>query len=526
MGRKALKQTTIRHRLAVSNVLMIVVPVVIAALAGGVCLLVIYNTMHAGSGVGLGDEGDFYWTGQAASELVEKDTKQGADSASLDETADRLSAVGLTFAVLDDGTVAYSSPGVSNQDLQLAQTALSAGGLPTVLRTSATSAFVIQDENGTQPTRYIAIFGQVKEVATGTLKMAAGISALVLLAAIVLAVVLMNRFCRRYVYDRIIGPIEQLESGVDHVAAGDLSYRVNYQGDDEFGPIARSFDQMAQGLQDAAEREEHETRARQELIACISHDLRSPLTSIRGYAEGLLDGIASTPERRERYAKRIVAKTEQLSELVSQLFLFSKLDLGDFPHEERRCDLGEFACKFVEKNADDYARRGITVCMGWTRPVAAMVDVGLLERAIGNVLDNAVRYAPGCVVTVSVESVEGRPRLVVADNGPGVPEDVLPHLFELFYREDAARSSQKGGSGLGLAIVQRAMDVMGGTACARRTDGGGLTIVLEFPAVRESDEQDGRGGSDSRDADSGHDGRDACDSHHTLDSHDEGGAAE
>jgi len=476
--------TTIRHRLMVSNILMIVVPVAIAALVGVACLAVIYNTMHEGSGVGLGDEGDFYWTGQAAAELVEKGMGSGSGASSLDGVADVLAKGGLTFAVLQDGgrTVAYRSDGVTNAELSLARTAISAGGLPSVLRTSSTSVFVI-GRQGSGANSCVAVFGRVREVANGTLKGAAIASGAALLVAAVAAVALMNRFCRRYVYDRITGPIGQLERGVEHVAAGDLSYRVDYRGDDEFAPIARSFDQMAQGLQDAAAREEHEQRARQELIAYISHDLRSPLTSIRGYAEGLLDGIATTPERQRRYASRIVAKTEQMSELVSQLFLFSKLDLGDFPHQERHCDLADLARKLVEKSGDDYAQRGIRLRLGTCEPAPAMVDASLLERAAGNVLENAVRYAPGCTVTLAVSSGADGSRLTLADDGPGVPQDALPHLFELFYRDDPARSAQKGGSGLGLAIVQRAMAAMGGTALASRTPGGGLTIELGFPPV-------------------------------------------
>ncbi|MGN0075541.1 MAG: ATP-binding protein [Parafannyhessea sp.] len=485
---------TIRHRLLVSNVLMIVVPVAIAALVGVACLAVIYNTMHSGSGVGLGDEGDFYWTGRAAAELVEKGMGSGVDSAKLDGVADALAKGGLSFAVLDGDSVAYRSPGVTGAELALARTAISAGGLPTVLRTSSTSVFVIGNQGrGSAAGSHIAVFGRVHEVAGGTLKTAAIASGAALLAAVVLAVVLMNRFCQRYVYDRITGPIGQLERGVEHVSAGDLSYRVNYRGDDEFGPIARSFDQMAQGLEDAAAREEHERRARQELVACISHDLRSPLTSIRGYAEGLLDGIATTPERQRRYASRIVAKTEQMSELVSQLFLFSKLDLGDFSHQERRCDLADYARKLVEKNADDYARRGIGLRLGTVESASALADASLLERAVTNVLDNAVRYAPGCTVTASVLGAPGRPRLVLADDGPGVPDEALPHLFELFYRDDPARSAQKGGSGLGLAIVRRAMDAMGGTARALRTEGGGLTIELEFSPAEQAGQGEEKG---------------------------------
>lgn len=492
------RTVTIEHRLLVSNVLMIVVPVAIAALVALGCLGVIYNTMHAGSGVGLGDEGDFYWTGQAATELVERSLDDGVDDASLDALASALGKAGLSLAVWRDGALVYRSSGVDSAELSLASAAQSVGSLPAVVRTSGEAAYVGTTDDGTSGYQ-VAVFGSIGEVTGGALKSAAIVSGAVILAAVVAAVILTNRFCKRYVYDHIIGPLAQLGAGVQRISAGDLSYRVGYQGDDEFMPIARSFDQMAQGLQDAADREERERRNRQELIVCISHDLRSPLTSMRGYAEGLRDGIASTPERRERYASRIVAKTEEMGRLVSQLFLFSKLDLDELPHDDRPVDLDAFAQDVVGERQDDLARQGITLALGTLEPATALCDPTLLERAVTNVLDNAVRYAPGCTLTVSVVSDDEVPTLCLADDGPGVPDETLPHLFELFYRTDPARGTKGGSSGLGLAIVQRAVVVMGGSAVARKTEGGGLTILLRLRGKEQERNAEG-GGSNEQDS--------------------------
>lgn len=472
---------TIRHRLFVSNVIMVVVPVLVTAFVGVVCLAVMLNTASH-KGLGLDSESDFYWAGTTAAELVENTVGNASPtSASYDGIVSLLQGQGLDLAVIEDGDVVFSTSGVTGTDLSFALAAGAAGESPVTMRSGERTMFLKAEVAEDGATSYqVAVFGSLTEVADGTIKQMAVASAFILALTAALSVYLVNRFCHRYVFDRIEWSLGHLEEGVQQLSAGNLSYRIRYDRDDEFRPIADSFDRMTSQLQASEERQRRDQRNRQELIACISHDLRSPLTSIRDYAEGLRDGIATTPQMRERYATRIASKAEEMDGLVSELFMFSKLDLGDFPHEERPVRVDTFLQNVLDDLAPELERTGNTLAQVELAPATVLADERLLRQAVTNVLLNTTRHAPGSAITVraGVTPDGSHVDVAIADNGPGVPEESLGRIFEVFYRTDPSRTAASGGSGLGLAIVQRAMRAMGGEATAESIEPHGLRVIL------------------------------------------------
>ncbi len=472
---------TIRHRLFVSNVIMVVVPVLVTAFVGVVCLAVMLNTASH-KGLGLDSESDFYWAGTTAAELVENTVGNASPtSASYDGIVSLLQKQGLDLAVIEDGHVVFSTSGVTGTDLSFALAAGAAGESPVTMRSGERITFLKAEvAEGGAASYQVAVFGSLTEVADGTIKHMAVASAFILALTAALSVYLVNRFCHRYVFDRIEWSLGHLEEGVRQLSAGNLSYRIRYDRDDEFRPIADSFDRMTSQLQASEERQRRDQRNRQELIACISHDLRSPLTSIRGYAEGLRDGIATTPQMRERYATRIASKAEEMDGLVSELFMFSKLDLGDFPHEERPVRVDTFLQNVLDDLAPELERTGNTLAQVELAPATVLADERLLRQAVTNVLLNTTRHAPGSAITVraGVTPDGSHVDVAIADNGPGVPEESLGRIFEVFYRTDPSRTAASGGSGLGLAIVQRAMRAMGGEATAESIEPHGLRVIL------------------------------------------------
>ncbi|RGU49257.1 sensor histidine kinase [Olsenella sp. AF16-14LB] len=472
---------TIRHRLLVSNVIMVVVPVLVTALVGLACLAVMLNTASH-KGLGLDSESDFYWAGTTAAELVEN-TVGNAEPASVsyDGVTSVLQGQGLDLAVIEDGDVVFSTSGITGTDLSFALAASATGESPVTMRSGERTMFLKAEAAEDGATSYqVAVFGSLTEVADSTIKQMAVASAFILALTAALSVYLVNRFCHRYVFDRIEWSLGHLEEGVQQLSAGNLSYRIRYDRDDEFRPIADSFDRMTAQLQASEERQRRDQRNRQELIACISHDLRSPLTSIRGYAEGLRDGIATTPQMRERYATRIASKAEEMDGLVSELFMFSKLDLGDFPHEERPVRVDTFLQNVLDNLAPELERTGNTLAQVELTPATVLADERLLRQAVTNVLLNASKHAPGSAITVraSVAPDGSHVDVAITDNGPGVPEESLGRIFEVFYRTDPSRTAASGGSGLGLAIVQRAMRAMGGEATAESIEPHGLRVIL------------------------------------------------
>lgn len=226
------------------------------------------------------------------------------------------------------------------------------------------------------------------------------------------------------------------------------------------------------------------------LLAGISHDVRSPLTSIRAYVEGLLDGVADTPEKRERYLRIIRGKTEEIDDLVRKLFLFSKLDMGEYPYSPERLDAAQEISDFVSASADDYLRRGLRIRPS-PLPEGACIDADptCLRSVLTNLLDNSAKYRskPTGTAVITAEARSGRLILRVDDDGPGVPEKALPKLFDVFYRSDPSRQNPKQGSGLGLAIAAKAARRMGGTIRAANLCGGGLSVELEIPLAKEEE---------------------------------------
>jgi signal transduction histidine kinase len=284
----------------------------------------------------------------------------------------------------------------------------------------------------------------------------------------------------------IVGPLDTLIFGVTQIRDTKLSFRIDYQEDDEFRPVCEAFNEMAARLETlTAERQKGEENHR-ELIAGISHDLRTPLTSIKAYLEGLETGVASSPEQRQKYFSIIQNKTNDLEHILNQLFLFSKLDIGDFPVNDRRIDLGKHLTEIAAELSDEYERRGLAItARGAEQGFQVKLDPALFRSVMVNILENSAQYKDKkqgrieIMWGVSGETAEIR----LTDNGPGVPEAALEKLFDVFYRADPSRNTK--GSGLGLAISKKIINRMGGSMSAGLSKGRGLAIIIGLPLAKE-----------------------------------------
>ena len=205
--------------------------------------------------------------------------------------------------------------------------------------------------------------------------------------------------------------------------------------------------------------------------------------------EGLLDGVAQTEESKQRYLRTIRTKAEDIDRLVSQLFLYSKLDLEGDPMEMRPIRLDEFVAGFVEEAALDSRTRGLEITAEQLSPVTVSADPEQLRWVLSNILENSIKYKAKETGHLRI-TLEESGRLTLADDGPGVPEEALPKLFDVFYRSDPARKNPAGGSGLGLAIAAKAVQGMGGTIRAFNVPGGGLAIEITLPKEEHGDAED------------------------------------
>jgi len=300
----------------------------------------------------------------------------------------------------------------------------------------------------------------------------------------ILVASIINNFFTHRITKTITRPLELLIEGVRQIQENNLAYRIDYAGKDEFRPICDAFNGMAERLETSAARRQKDEANRRELIAGISHDLRTPLTSIRGSLEGIETGVASSPEMREKYLAIVKNKTAAMEHIIEQLFLFSKLDMDEFPLDIRLTDIALAVGDMIEDSLSEYAAKGLAIKLAqMPRSVHVFADVIMLRNVIINILENSVRYKAKerAQVEISVAVENDAVLLRLTDNGPGVSAEMLPKLFDVFYRADPSRSRQ--GTGLGLAISAKIVERMGGSIRAELSETGGLATVISLPAV-------------------------------------------
>lgn len=313
------------------------------------------------------------------------------------------------------------------------------------------------------------------------------------LISIVLAVILANRYLSRFVFRKINRSLDLLADGVHEINEGNLDFRIVYKDKDEFTPVCKDFNHMAAKLSQSIELIHKQEQNRKELIAGISHDLRSPLTSIKAYVEGLIDGVAKTPQAQQNYMQMIKTKAEDIDHMVSKLFLFSKMDMGDYPYDPETLFISQEIESYVKATEKEYNDKGLRIRMETLKSdIKIYSDPLQLRRILANILENSLKYKekPEGQVWIRFIKKEEQVCIIIEDDGPGVPEDELGKLFQVFYRSDRSRSNPNKGSGLGLAITAKAVSYMKGNIYAECREQGGLRIMIEIPCIKEGGENE------------------------------------
>jgi len=302
---------------------------------------------------------------------------------------------------------------------------------------------------------------------------------------LIVVIVLANILIAKYISRRIMNPINTLANGVHEISNGNLTHRIDYNKGDEFDAVCADFNEMAARLHEMVQQRQMDEKNRKELIAGISHDLRTPLTSVKAYIEGLRKGIAATPEKQEKYLATIQNKTEDIEYIINQLFIFSKIDIGEFPLNLEVVDIGDELGKMVAGFEDEYREIGLRVVFSKnTQGDFAQIDVVQFRNVLQNILGNSVKYSGrgGSVqAEITCQNHSGKVVISIKDNGVGVPDDLLTKMFDIFVRGDASRNNPAGGSGLGLAISAKIIEQLGGTIRAENVDEGGLAVIITLP---------------------------------------------
>jgi len=308
---------------------------------------------------------------------------------------------------------------------------------------------------------------------------------LMVFAIFIIIISIINNFFTHRMTKRIIEPLEPLNIGVRQIHDNNFSYRIEYKDNDEFRPVCDAFNEMAEKLETSSDQKKKDEANRRELIAGISHDLRTPLTSIKGCIEGIETGVAATPEMKEKYLAIIKNKTQDMEHIIEQLFLFSKLDMNEFPLSIRCVDMARAISDMIEESAPEYERRGLSIQLAdIPQNMYVNADMLMFRNVIINILENSVKYKTSDhgQIEISITPINGFVLLRMIDNGPGVQADMLPKLFNIFYRTDLSRSTL--GSGLGLAISGKIIERMDGKIYAELPANGGLAINIQLPLIQ------------------------------------------
>lgn len=287
----------------------------------------------------------------------------------------------------------------------------------------------------------------------------------------------------------IVRPLRQLEQGSRRIAEGDLNFRLQSKVRNEVGSVIRSYEQMRDELQRSIGAQLALEENRKELISNISHDLKTPLTSIKGYVEGIRVGVADDPEKLRKYIDVIYTKTLDMDRMIDDLFLLSKLDLEQEKFHFDAVSLEEFYRQTMSELHIEYERAGIRLTGDYEAgsDAVATMDAQKIKRAILNIVGNSVKFMdkkePHIHVYFGRQSDEAWV-IAVRDNGPGMEQSELERIFDRFYRADADRNQNAAGSGLGLAIVKQIVAFHGGTITARSELGQSMTVMFTIPTNR------------------------------------------
>lgn len=308
--------------------------------------------------------------------------------------------------------------------------------------------------------------------------------------AISLAIIALTSLLLTYYVSRsIIRPIKKLESAALQIKDGDLSHKIVTTTKGEIGQLSFAFEEMRVRLKQSIDQSLQYEENRKMLLSHISHDLKTPISAIKGYVEGIMDGIANTDEKRQRYMQTIYRKATDMDQLIDELFLFSKLDLQTVAFDFKVIDLGRYLEHFLDEQRFDLEKSDVKLFYEPDEMKSPLIaaDPDKLSRMLMNILNNCVKYMGQNPVQsrkeihVQLKEQESYVQVEIADTGPGIEEDSLPYIFDRFYRAEQSRNSETGGSGLGLAIVKQIIEGHGGTVWAENREQGGARFCLRLP---------------------------------------------
>ena len=301
------------------------------------------------------------------------------------------------------------------------------------------------------------------------------ISAFIILISVALVVGL-------WVYRSIAVPLVKLKKATQNIKEGNLDFVLDVEGNDEFSELCQDFEEMRRRLKESTEEKNLIEKENKELISNISHDLKTPITAVKGYIEGIMDGVADTPEKMDRYVRTIYNKTNEMDHLINELTFYSKIDTNRIPYTFSKLNVEDYFADCAEEVGLELETQGIELVYAnyVEKDVMVIADGEQIRRVIHNIISNAIKYMdkPKGIIQIRIKDVGDFIQIEIEDNGKGIGPKDLPYIFDRFYRTDVSRNSSKGGSGIGLSIVKKILEDHGGKVWA--TSRLGIGTIMYF----------------------------------------------
>ncbi len=292
-----------------------------------------------------------------------------------------------------------------------------------------------------------------------------------------------------WIYRSMAAPLAKLKKATYNIKEGNLDFVLDVEGTDEFSELCQDFEDMRRRLKESAEERVRMDKENKELISNISHDLKTPMTAIKGYVEGIMDGIADTPEKMERYIRTIYNKTNEMDHLINELTFYSKIDTNRIPYTFSKLNVEDYFNDCAEELSVEMETRNIELVYAnyVDSKVQIIADGEQIRRVIHNIISNSIKYMdkPKGIIQIRVKDVGDFIQVEIEDNGKGIAAKDLTNIFDRFYRTDVSRNSSKGGSGIGLSIVKKIMDDHGGKVWATSREGIGTIMYFVLRKYQE-----------------------------------------
>ncbi len=303
---------------------------------------------------------------------------------------------------------------------------------------------------------------------------------LIVLVVLVLAITAV--FMTLWLYQSMMSPIKKLQKATQNIKEGNLDFTIESDSEDEIGELTRNFEEMRQRLKESTEERVRSEQENRVLISNIAHDLKTPITAVKGYAEGLVDGVADTPEKLNRYVQTIYNKANEMDRLINELTLYSNIDANRIPYNFDKINAKAYFDDCIEDIGMELETQGIKLTYenNVEDDVQIIADPEQIMRVINNIISNGVKYMdkPYKLIGIRLRDVGDFVQIEIDDNGKGIALKDLPYIFDRFYRTDSSRNSKTGGSGIGLSIVKKIVEDHGGRIWATSKEGVGTTMYF------------------------------------------------